>query len=83
MTLTKEHLTNTFDEAREGNASFVFIAISAEGTEEVIVVPKKSFDKKEEFYNKAYNDELVHCMNSQVHIRGLSYGESEELHNII
>lgn len=82
MALTKQHLTNTFAKAREKGASFVFVAIVAEGTEEVICIPKRSFDAKEAFYNNAYNNELVHVMNSKVYIRGLSYGEGEELNNI-
>jgi hypothetical protein len=82
MGLTKQHLANTFAKARETNSSFVFVAIRAEEGEEVIVVPKKYFDYKENFYNNAYNDDLVHVMNSKVYIRGLSYGEAEELNNI-
>jgi len=79
MSLTKQHLSNTFAKARETQSPFVFVAIVAEGIEEVIVVPKKSFDAKEDFYKSAYNDELVHVMNSKVQIRGLSYGEASEL----
>jgi hypothetical protein len=82
MGLTKQHLSNTFAKARETNSSFVFVAIRAEEGEEVIVVPKQYFDYKENFYKKAYNHELVHVMNSKVYIRGLSYGEADELNNI-
>ena len=82
MSLTKQTLSHTFIKARETNSSFVFLAIVAEGTEEV-VIPRRSFDAKEVFYNKAYNDELVHVMNSGVYIRGLCYGESSELNNIL
>lgn len=82
MALTKEHLKNTFTRARETDASFVFVAVVAEGTEEIITIPKRSFDAKEAFYSRIYNEELVHGMNSQVYIRGLSYGEAEELKNI-
>lgn len=83
MGLTKQTLANTFAKATETDSPFVFVAINAEGTEEVIVVPKRSFKAKEAFYHNAYNDELVHVMNSKVHIRGLSYGQAEELNNII
>lgn len=82
MTLTQQHLTNTFEAARKTAAPFVFIAVAAEGIEEIITIPVKSFDAKEAFYKRAYNEELVHCMNSAVHIRGLSYGEATELNNI-
>lgn len=82
MDLTKQHLSNVFTRARETDASYVFVSVVAEGTEEVIVIPKHSFDAKESFYSRIYNDELVHGMNSQVYIRGLSYGEAEELKKI-
>lgn len=83
MELTKQMLKNTFDKAKESESPFVFVVINAEGTEEVIVVPSHSFEAKESFYNKAYNDELVHVMNSKVYIRGFSYGQAEELSNLI
>ncbi|WP_223145205.1 hypothetical protein [Planococcus sp. ANT_H30] len=83
MGLTKEALFQTFDKARETESSFVFVTVNAEGTDEVIVIPPKSFDAKEQFYDKAYNDELVHVMNSKVFIRGVAYGKAEELNNII
>ncbi|KIL45754.1 hypothetical protein [Jeotgalibacillus soli] len=82
MGLNKNSLKSTFDAARETDSPFVFVAIVAEGVEEVIVVPEKSFDAKEAFYNNAYNDELTHVMNSKVYIRGLGYGEATELKNI-
>lgn len=83
MELTKEALFQTFDKARETDSSFVFVEVSAVGTDEIIVIPQKSFDAKEQFYDKAYNDELVHVMNSKVSIRGISYGEAAQLNNII
>lgn len=83
MGLTKQSLTETFAKAKEKESPFVFVAIVAEGTEEVIVVPAKSFEAKEQFYSKAYNDDLVHVMNSKVRIRGMAYGHAEELNNII
>lgn len=83
MTLTKEHLQNTFNAARENVVDYVFVAIVAEGTEEVIVIPKESFHAKEEFYMNAYGDDLKHVMNKNVYIRGLSYGSCYELENIL
>ena len=82
MPLTQQHLENTFKAAREKGAAFVFIAVVAEGVEEIITIPQHSFDAKEALYKRAYNNELVHCMNSAVYIRGLSYGEATELLNI-
>lgn len=83
MSLTKENLRNTFKTAREVEAEFVFVSIVADGTEEVIAIPRKSFDAKESFYEKAYSDELVHVMNSTVFIKDLTYGEPNELKNLI
>ena len=82
MGLTKEALFETFDKARETESPFVFVAIHAVDAEEVIAIPAASFDAKEQFYDKAYGDDLVHVMNSNVYIRGLSYGRAEVLNDI-
>lgn len=82
MGLNKTHLENTFNKARETKSPFVFIAIVAEGVEEIISIPERSFDAKEAFYGRSYSDDLVHVMNSKVVIRGLSYGEASELERI-
>lgn len=78
MKLTKQHLNNTFEEARNSGASFVFVGIEAEGIQEVIAV-----DAKEKFYNNAYSDDLVHVMNSKVRVFGLSHGESDAIKDLI
>ncbi|ANU28449.1 hypothetical protein I858_015780 [Planococcus versutus] len=83
MGLAKEALFQTFDKARETESPFVFVKVNAEGTDEVIVIPAKSFDAKEQFYDKAYNNELVHVMNSKVCIRLVSYGVASDLYTII
>jgi hypothetical protein len=83
MSLTKKHLQSNFAKARETNSPYVFVGLQAEGVSEVIVVPKKSFDAKEQFYMNAYSDNLTHVMNKNVVITGLSYGDSEQLTNII
>lgn len=82
MGLNKQHLADTFSKARKTMSPFVFIEIVAEGVEEIITIPKRSFDAKEAFYARSYSDDLVHVMNSKVVIRGLSYGYSSELDNI-
>lgn len=83
MSLTKKHLQNNFTKAREIDSPYVFIGISADGIEELIVIPKQSFDAKEKFYMNAYDDDLTHVMNKSVFIRGLSYGNAKEIENII
>lgn len=83
MNLTKQHLQNTFTKAKKTNSPYVFVGIKAEGVAEVIVIPKQSFEAKEQFYTNAYSDDLTHVMNKNVMITGLSYGDSEQIANII
>ncbi|MER2057251.1 MAG: hypothetical protein ABS902_06075 [Priestia megaterium] len=83
MSLTKQHLQNNFAKARETNSPYVFVCIKAEGVSEVIVIPKKSFDAKEQFYMNAYSEDLTHVMNNNVMITGLSYGDADQIPNII
>lgn len=83
MTLTKATLKRTFEEARRMNMPYVFVVIRAEGVDEVIVIPERSFDAKEKFYMSAYDEELTHVMNNNVCIRGLSFGRENELSRVI
>ena len=83
MKLNQENLMNTFKGAREQGSSFVFVAIEAEGIKEIIAVPHKSFDAKEKFYAHAYTDELVHVMNSNVRIVGLTHGGGIALMDLV
>lgn len=83
MKLTKQNLIKTFNAAREYDAPFVFVGIEAEGIREVITIPEQSFDAKEQFYLNAYSDDLVHVMNSKVHVFGLNYGEAQAIHELI
>ncbi|PIC72420.1 hypothetical protein [Sporosarcina sp. P17b] len=83
MSLTKQHLQNNFNKAREADSPYVFIGISAEGVDEVIVIPKRSFEDKENFYLSAYDENLNHVMNKKVYIRGFSFGDVDEIRNII
>ena len=81
--MNKQTLKETFDKARQTESPFVFVVIDAEGTKEIITIPAKSFDNKEAFYAKAYNDDLVHVMNSKVYIHGLSYGVASDLYTLV
>ncbi|MFJ3388900.1 hypothetical protein [Lysinibacillus sp. NPDC086135] len=83
MTLTKQHLVNTFEGARNNNSPYVFVGIEAEGIKEVISIPSVSFDAKEQFYNNAYSNKLVHVMNSKVKIIGLTHGYPEALTDLV
>ncbi|RDW17040.1 hypothetical protein CWR48_15680 [Oceanobacillus arenosus] len=79
MSLTKGQLIEQFDKAREENAPFVFVGIEAEGVQETICIPQRSFDEKQAFYERSYTDDLVHVMNKNVFIRGLARGDSKQL----
>lgn len=50
---------------------------------EVISIPNESFDAKEQFYVKAYSENLVHHMNSSVRILGFSYGNATVLSELV
>lgn len=77
--LSKQVLRETFEKAKQENSEFVFVGIEAEGVQETICIPQRSFDEKQAFYDRSYTDGLVHVMNKNVFIRGLSYGGSEQL----
>ena len=83
MEMTKDLLNENFDKARDNESPFVFVSIVAEGTAEVIAIPEESFDAKEQFYDRVYNDDLVHVMNSKVYIQAVTHGHAEELNNLI
>ena len=80
--LTKKDLKAIFTKAKEEGSKFVFVGIEAEGVQETICIPERSFVEKQAFYERSYTDDLVHVMNKNVFIRGLSYGGSDQLDNI-
>lgn len=75
MALDRQALNDIFETAKQFDFKFVFVGISAEGIKEVIAVPNFSFDKKLEFYNNAYSDNLVHVMNSNVFVEWVYAGD--------
>lgn len=79
----KKQFIEMFDVAEELGTDCIFVEIVAVDSEEVIVIPRKSFKAKKEFYKGAYNDELVHVMNDKVKITGFSHGGYENLKNHI
>ncbi len=81
--MSKAALIEVFKRAVIGNYPYVFVVIEAEGIEECIVVPKESFEAKHEFYLKAYNDDLIHVMNSNVKITNVGYGDVNHLPDFI
>lgn len=81
--LNKLTLQSCFKNARGTNSPYVFVRIEAEGIEELIVIPQRSFDEKERFYLNAYNDDLTHVMNKDVKITEISYGDERLIPNLI
>lgn len=81
--IKKNNLNLAFEGAKSSQARFIFVGINADGVDEVIAIPNRSFDKKQEFYNNAYSDELIHVMNKNVRIFGFTYGDEEALNQLI
>lgn len=83
MSLTKQHLVDAFNGAKQDDSKYVFVAIKGEGFREVISIPNESFEAKLNFYLHAYTDELVHVMNKNIKITGLSHGDESALVELI
>lgn len=81
--MDKKSLKYVFDKAREGNHKFVIVHLFTPAGEEFICIPSGSFDEKEKSYNNAYDENLIHVMNKEVRIVGLSFGDGSELDNLI
>lgn len=67
--MTRQDLRKIFAQAKE-NKNDVYVAVTIPGQKEVeyIVNKHKSIDNKLEYYCKAYDQDLVHCMNDQIRI---------------
>ena len=65
----KQELINIFNKAKEAGKDIgVEVTIPGQDTTEIIINRNENIDNKLEFYKKAYDDNCVHCMNSQVKI---------------
>lgn len=79
--MKKIDLISTFVKAEILNMEFIAIYLETPAGNEVIVIQADSFEKKCEFYTNAYTDDLVHCMNDKVKIKGFTFGNSfDEVH---
>lgn len=72
------NLENCFKMAKEANAKYVGVCISTVGNEanEIIINPNVNFDKKLEYYKKAYNEDLVLKTYAGIKITGFTYGDT-------
>lgn len=67
--MKKENLMSIFDTAiLMENDIAVEITVPGQKTTDVIVTRKENLENKLEFYKKAYDENGVHCMNSEVKI---------------
>lgn len=82
--MNKDNLRNTFKQARESKAPYVFIEVTIPGAPsgEMIINKAENFDFKENFYLTAYNEKLEHNHNNTIKIVDLAYGDLDELKNI-
>ena len=77
MSITMGHLERCFECAKKENANFIGVAIWTRGNEglEVIINPSENFNKKLEYYKKAYNDDLILKTYDGIKIVGFAYGK--------
>ena len=80
--LTIQNLNNTFESAIKEGAKYVGVKVSADGTDECIVIPNKSFADKRTFYNRAYTNKLIHVMNSNVKIVAFTHGDLNDIEEL-
>lgn len=76
--LSKVDLNNAFGVALERDLDFIYIGLKVEDALEIIVIPKSSMKVKQEFYNKAYTEDLQHVMNSKVEIIGIALPNKQD-----
>ena len=80
MVLKLENLEACFNAAKENGSRYVAVCIRTEGHpgEEIIVNPFSNFEKKLEYYKKAYNDDLTLKSFNGIRIVGFTYADSFE-----
>lgn len=66
----KEQLLNSFDQAIELGHEIVAVLVEIEeyNIAEIIINFSENFEEKKEYYDNAYNDDLVHCKNENINI---------------
>lgn len=85
MQLTIKDLEQCFQDAKESRVPYVAVVIQMEGFElpEVIINPIDNFDRKLEYYKKAYNEDLTLKSFSGIKIIGFvgvqSFEEVEKM----
>lgn len=80
-TTPKERLLEIFNNAlSKENANFVYVQVKMDGFDdkEIIVNPKANFQKKLDYYDKAYDDDLKLKANPSIQITGYGWAECFE-----
>lgn len=80
MKLTLINLEKCFYGASMKNKKYVGVKIETRGSDgyEIIINPSINFDKKFDYYKKAYTDDLVLKSYDGIRIVGFTYGDSFE-----
>lgn len=78
MGLKLEHLERCFTRAKEEGIKYVGVRISMPNFEkfEVIINPIENFEKKLEYYQNAYTDDLKLKAFNEIKIIGFTFGNS-------
>jgi hypothetical protein len=76
--LTIEGLKKCYHEASHQDKKFVGVLIEMPGFEktEIIINPTENFDKKFDYYQSAYDENLNHKHAAGIKIIGFTYGDS-------
>lgn len=81
--INKANLVKVFDKAIKNDDKLIYVLVEAEGIREAILIPKESFEAKREFYKRAYTDNLIHAMNSNVKIGGFGVMDTDIFNDIL
>lgn len=81
----KEQLIEIFEDAINFKAHYIAVEVETKGSEknEIIINPYENFQKKLEYYVKAYNDDLV--LNTYDGIRiisAISLDDNSEMYDV-
>jgi len=82
---TLKDLNDCFAEARANDGTFVAVKIQMQGfpMPELIINDKANFDTKQEYYNKAYNEDATLKAFSGIRIVDAKYGTSEFISELL
>lgn len=69
MRILKKEFLWVLDYCIEHDIKFFIIAVSGVGTkEEMIINPRENFEEKREYYDKTYDENMVHKHNPNIKI---------------